>query len=543
VFFLVIFSISMFSSAFTVVEASAESEPVHTTSVSITPGTAPTGCEETNECFLPYRIIIQVGEIVTWKNDDISVYHMVVSGTPNEGPDGNFNSGIMSPGETISLSFQEVGEFPYYDQMHPWMIGSVIVTDANLEEETSNQVIQVHTDKTTYDEGDVIVVSGSGIDSGTIRIINPHGDNFLIENILVNNDNTFSINYEASGNDWIEEGEYIFVIISNNQFETTSIQFTGKDSPVQVIPEPEPTPVPEPDPTPEPEPTPVPEPDPTPAPGTNTVIVPSGAGHENNQHFSPTALSINVGETVTWKNSDSAAHTVTSGNRQDGPDGNFDSSLVFAGNSFSHTFKEDGTFEYFCMVHPWEFNGDGVIIVGDTGGGTILDNIPPKILQPKDIVVDASGSNGSFVTYEVLAIDNEDGIVKPSCNPSSGSLFSIGDTKVVCSAFDSSGNTAPQKSFLVTVNAPSLLIPNWIKDVAAFWCDDKIDDASFIEGIQYLIENGIIIVQATTSGSSGTQEIPSWVKNNACWWSQGLIADEDFASGLKYLIEIGVIKI
>jgi len=176
-------------------------------------------------------------------------------------------------------------------------------------------------------------------------------------------------------------------------------------------------------------------------------------------------------------------------------------------------------------------------------GGTTLDNIPPKILQPKDIVVDAADSNGSFVTYEVLAIDNEDEIVKPSCSPYSGSLFSIGDTKVVCSAFDSSGNPASQKSFLVTVNAPSLLIPNWIKEVAAFWCDDKIDDASFIEGIQYLIDNGIIIVQATTSGSSITQEIPSWVKNNACWWSQGLIADGDFASGLKYLIEVGVIKI
>jgi len=184
----------------------------------------------------------------------------------------------------------------------------------------------------------------------------------------------------------------------------------------------------------------------------------------------------------------------------------------------------------------------GTFVVG-SGGGTILDTVPPKILQPKDIVVDASDSNGAIVTYEVLAIDNEDEIIKPSCSPSSGSLFPIGVTTVVCSAFDSSGNAATQKSFLVTVNMPSLLIPDWIKEIAAFWCDDKIDDAAFIEGIQYLIDNGIIIVDATTSGSGGTQEIPSWVKNNACWWSQGLISDVDFASGLKYLIEIGVIKI
>jgi len=178
-----------------------------------------------------------------------------------------------------------------------------------------------------------------------------------------------------------------------------------------------------------------------------------------------------------------------------------------------------------------------------SGGGPILDTIPPKILQPKDIVVDASDSNGAIVTYEVLAIDNEDEIVKPSCSPSSGSLFLIGDTKVVCSAFDSSGNTAPQKSFLVTVNAPSLLIPNWIKEVAAFWCDDKIDDSGFIEAIQYLIDNDVIVVPETQAGSGVTQEVPSWIKNNACWWSAGLISNSDFAQGIQWLIGQGIIRV
>jgi len=173
---------------------------------------------------------------------------------------------------------------------------------------------------------------------------------------------------------------------------------------------------------------------------------------------------------------------------------------------------------------------------------TILDTIPPKILQPKDIVVDASDSNGAIVTYEVLAIDNEDEIIKPSCSPSSGSFFPIGDTTVVCSAFDSSGNAAPQKSFLVTVNAP-LIIPDWIKDVAAFWCDDKIDDASFIEGIQYLIDNDVIVVPETQAGMGGTQVIPSWIKNNACWWSQGLISNSDFAQGIQWLIGQGIIRV
>ena len=87
------------------------------------------------------------------------------------------------------------------------------------------------------------------------------------------------------------------------------------------------------------------------------------------------------------------------------------------------------------------------------------------------------------------------------------------------------------------------VIPDWVKNVAAFWCDDKIDDAAFIEGIQYLIDNDIIIVQATSAGTGGSQEIPSWVKNNACWWSLGSMTDKDFASGLEYLIKEGIIKI
>ena len=62
---------------------------------------------------------------------------------------------------------------------------------------------------------------------------------------------------------------------------------------------------------------------------------------------------IGQGDTVTWWNDDTAAHTVTSGTPEDGPDGFFDSSLFMAGEGFEVTFDEPGNYEYFCMVHPW----------------------------------------------------------------------------------------------------------------------------------------------------------------------------------------------
>ena len=76
--------------------------------------------------------------------------------------------------------------------------------------------------------------------------------------------------------------------------------------------------------------------------------------------FIPSTVVITVGGTVTWENTDTMAHTSSSGTPADGPDGVFDSSLVMAGASFSHTFDSAGTFDYFCMVHPWM---EGTVIV------------------------------------------------------------------------------------------------------------------------------------------------------------------------------------
>lgn len=56
---------------------------------------------------------------------------------------------------------------------------------------------------------------------------------------------------------------------------------------------------------------------------------------------------------MTWDDVDTAAHTITSGIPADGPSGMFDSSLIMAGASFSYTFEEAGSYDYWCIVHPW----------------------------------------------------------------------------------------------------------------------------------------------------------------------------------------------
>ena len=97
---------------------------------------------------------------------------------------------------------------------------------------------------------------------------------------------------------------------------------------------------------------------------TNALGSSTPGCEDTNACFIPNPVTISVGETVTWENTDNAAHTVTSGSPADGPDGVFDSSMIMAGGaSFSHTFDAAGTYDYFCMVHPWM--AGSVIVEGE----------------------------------------------------------------------------------------------------------------------------------------------------------------------------------
>jgi hypothetical protein len=98
-------------------------------------------------------------------------------------------------------------------------------------------------------------------------------------------------------------------------------------------------------------------------------------------------------------------------------------------------------------------------------------------------------------------------------------------------------------------SAQDAQIPNWIKNVAGWWADDQISENEFVTGIEYLINNNIILLDfvpcndAIQSQYGDTKSVPDWIKNNANWWSENLIDDTDFFNGLQYLIEYNVIKI
>jgi plastocyanin len=63
--------------------------------------------------------------------------------------------------------------------------------------------------------------------------------------------------------------------------------------------------------------------------------------------FPQAHIEIAVGTTITWKNEDQVSHTVSA------TDTSFDSGMIDAGRSWSHTFDQPGTYTYYCTPHPF----------------------------------------------------------------------------------------------------------------------------------------------------------------------------------------------
>ena len=94
-----------------------------------------------------------------------------------------------------------------------------------------------------------------------------------------------------------------------------------------------------------------------------------------------------------------------------------------------------------------------------------------------------------------------------------------------------------------TTSEPVTAIPDWIKVYAGWWADEQINDSAYLLGIQYLIEEGIMVIPSTEMSESSGSQVPVWIKNNAGWWASGQIDDITYVSGIQYLVKVGIIKV
>ena len=116
--------------AFASVSVSASAQQSGGTKVSIVEGASTMA----DKAFDPSPANVKVGDTVTWTNKDSQI-HTVVSGTGSSDPDVGkaFDSSpglktLLSPNQTFSHKFDTAGEFPYFCQIHPNMVGKVVVS-------------------------------------------------------------------------------------------------------------------------------------------------------------------------------------------------------------------------------------------------------------------------------------------------------------------------------------------------------------------------------------------------------------------------------
>ena len=111
------------------------------------------------------------------------------------------------------------------------------------------------------------------------------------------------------------------------------------------------------------------------------INIPTGASSEfapyfwqNEKDGSTTGSGeILVGDTIIWKNADTAFHDITSGSEDKGPDGIFASKQYAPGKSFAYKFSEVGVYPYYCTLHPWM---SGIIsVVKDPGSVHSIPNV------------------------------------------------------------------------------------------------------------------------------------------------------------------------
>ena len=178
------------------------------------------GCEDTDSCFIPSTVTIDVGGEVIWENIE-DAGHTVTSGSPSDGLDGAFDSGLMAPNASFSHTFADAGTFTYFCMVHPWMQGTVIVSSeeshGDMEEMEEMEHGDDHTAKGIEDLSDQFTAT---VTSGVIHHIgaNSDDDTLLVHLFGADDDGELKITLNSDIITPFDDGSY-FVLINSEEVE------------------------------------------------------------------------------------------------------------------------------------------------------------------------------------------------------------------------------------------------------------------------------------------------------------------------------------
>ena len=199
---------------------------------------------------------------------------------------------------------------------------------------------------------------------------------------------------------------------------------------------------------------------------------------------------------------------------------------------------ENGQFRILVSWEPevLESNSDAKIIFDVTDiflkNKPVSTNYEFSITQDDKLLFEQNGvSTDSKTEHNVVDFtvpDNLSGIVNLNFNNLGGNEFAT--------------TSIPIMIHKNTTN-DSLLIPDWIREDALLWSEEKITDDKFTDIINYLIKNEIITISENQFDAMEVNKIPSWIRTTTGWWTDAQIDDKTFVESLEFLVKKSIIPI
>ena len=205
-----------------------------------TAGSGAPGCEETAEgCYIPSTATVDVGGVVIMSNTDTAA-HTYTSGTPDDGPDGIFDTSLIMAGSSFEWSPDTVGEYPYFCMVHPWMQGVIIVQEvgaaetsmeeAHEEEAHEEEAHEVETMMET--EEDIYVDLDHEITGGTVTEmeIEMSSSSLVIELDATDNGSiTVTLPRDVIDSTMNDQDDSFFVIVDGEEVDFTETMTTSTE--------------------------------------------------------------------------------------------------------------------------------------------------------------------------------------------------------------------------------------------------------------------------------------------------------------------------
>ena len=199
---------------------------------------------------------------------------------------------------------------------------------------------------------------------------------------------------------------------------------------------------------------------------------------------------------------------------------------------------DNGQFRILVSWEPeiLESNSDAKIIFDVTDiflkNKPVSTNYEFSITQDDKLFFEQNGvSTDSKTEHNVVDFtvpDNLSGIVNLNFNNLGGNEFATTSIPIIINKN--------------TIN-DSALIPDWIREDALLWSEEKIVDDKFTDIINYLIKNEIITISENQLDGIKVNKIPSWIRVTTGWWIDGQIDDKTFVESLEFLVKKSIIPI